>query len=187
MLRVDALKSIQPSQYELWKYFEDRADRLGERLWSVGAWLMTVIAATLTLPFAANFIETSTAFFPVRVTGRLPLAMIAAFGMLFCIYSYAALRDVREHIEINWRKGRLRTQWHLANELGRSQESWLERTPHRWLARVCGVRRTVLLGNPECGLTTLSTRTPRVRGFARATGRRLPWFVRVRPRRVAHT
>jgi len=125
ILRVDALKSIQPSQYELWKYFEDRADRLGERLWSVGAWLMTVIAATLTLPFAANFIETSTAFFPVRVAGRLPLTMIAAFGMLFCIYSYAALRDVREHIESNWRKA-----GYVLN--GTWQTSWGGRKSHGW-------------------------------------------------------
>ena len=125
MLRVDALKSIQPSQYELWKYFEDRADRLGERLWTVGAWLMTIMAASLTLPFAAKFVETSTAFIPVRVSGRLPLAMIAAFGMLFCIYSYAALRDLREHIESNWRKagyvlnGTWQTGWG-----GRKSNGW---------------------------------------------------------------
>ena len=125
MRRVDALKSIQPSQYELWKYFEDRADRLGERLWSVGAWLMTVIAATLTLPFVAKFIETPTAFFQVRVTGRLPVAMIAAFGMLFCIYSYAALRDVREHIESNWRKA-----GYILN--GTWQVSWGGRKSHGW-------------------------------------------------------
>jgi len=125
MLRVDAMKLIQPSQYELWKYFEDRADRLGERLWSVGAWLMAVIAATLTLPFVAKFIETSTAFFPVQVSGRLPVAMIAVFGMLFCTYSYAALRDVREHIESNWRKAGyvLNGTWHV---------SWGGRKSHGW-------------------------------------------------------
>jgi hypothetical protein len=43
MQRVEALKTIQPDRYELWKYYEDRADRLGERMWSVGIWLITLI------------------------------------------------------------------------------------------------------------------------------------------------
>ena len=32
--RIEALKAIQPDTFELWKYYEDRADHLGERMWT---------------------------------------------------------------------------------------------------------------------------------------------------------
>jgi hypothetical protein len=46
MQRVEALKAIQPDRYELWKYYEDRADSLGERMWSVGIYPNQCYAVT---------------------------------------------------------------------------------------------------------------------------------------------
>ncbi len=125
MKRVDALKAIQPNNYELWKYYEERADRLGERLWSVGIWLMTVLTATLSLPFGAGFIKPSSTFFPIQVISRVPVAMLGLFGILFCVYSYAALSDIREHIESNWRKaGYILSGTWEANWGGRKSHGW---------------------------------------------------------------
>jgi hypothetical protein len=91
---VDSLIEIQGARYEIWKYFKDRADGLGERLWSIGVWLMTVIGATLSLPFAAKFIDFPKTGFPVQVSAPLPVAFISLFGIAFLIYSWLALRDL---------------------------------------------------------------------------------------------
>jgi hypothetical protein len=92
---VDSLLKIQENRYEIWKYFEARADQLGERLWTIGIWLMTVVAGTLSLPFAAKFIVFPETGFPIQVSARLPVAIISIFGIAFLLYSYSALRDIQ--------------------------------------------------------------------------------------------
>ena len=42
--RVEALKASQPDRFELWKYYEDRADHLGEQMWTIALWLMTGVS-----------------------------------------------------------------------------------------------------------------------------------------------
>lgn len=127
--RLKAARALTPADRELWKYFEDRADRLGDRLWTIGVWLMTVIAGTLTMPFAAKFVDTSGGAILGTVTARAPVAMIAIFGLLFCAYSYAALRDLRDHIESNWRKaGYILT--------GTWESSWGGRKSHGWMVMI---------------------------------------------------
>jgi hypothetical protein len=123
--RIHALVALEPKKYELWKYYEDRADALGERLWSIGIWLMTVLAATLSLPFLAGFIKPGRGLFPLEVVSRVPAAILALFGLCFCVYGYAALRDVREHIESNWKKA-----GYLLN--GTWESNWGGRKSHGW-------------------------------------------------------
>lgn len=125
MMRVEKLKAIQPDRFELWKYYEDRADRLGERLWSVGIWLMAMLAGAISLPFAAGFIKPTSSLFPIQIVSRIPVAILALYGMLFCVYSYAALRDLRDHIESNWRNAGyvLSATWEV-NWGGRKSHGW---------------------------------------------------------------
>jgi hypothetical protein len=123
--RVDELWKIQPSKYELWKYYEDRADRLGERLWTTGVWLMTAIVATLTLPFAAKVVSAPGVNFPVQVVAPFPTAALAVFGIILCIYAFFALNDLREHIESNWRKAGYILE-------GTWESSWGGRKNHGW-------------------------------------------------------
>jgi hypothetical protein len=99
---VDSLIALEENRYELWKYFEDRADRLSERLWSTGVWLMSVVALTLSLPFVARFVAFPSSGIPVQVNARLPVIAVSIFGIAFLVYSYHALRDLRDHIEGNW-------------------------------------------------------------------------------------
>lgn len=123
---VDTLLSIKNDKFEVWKYFEERADKLSERLWSTGTWLMTVIAATITLPFVAQFISTDNRDFPIEVTRPFPVATISLFGMIFCLYSLLALRDMREHIEKNWRRSKyaLIGKWEEPTWRGRKKNGW---------------------------------------------------------------
>ena len=42
---VESLILLTDNRFEVWKYFEERADHLGEQLWTVGIWLMALLAA----------------------------------------------------------------------------------------------------------------------------------------------
>jgi len=122
---VDSLTKFQVSRFELWKYFEARADQIGDRLWTIGVWLMTIIGATLALPFAAKFVT-----FPegglVRVTAPLPVAFISGVGVVLVVYSYIALLDMQAHVSRNWERSRIARE--LEPELrrfgGRKRDGW---------------------------------------------------------------
>lgn len=123
--RVEALKAMPPDRFELWKYYEDRADQLGERMWTIGLWLMTVVTATLALPFVAKFVVPNPTFPFLSIEHPVAVVLVAIFGALFCIYSYAAISELREHIESNWRKAGyvLDGSW---------QATWSGRKAHGW-------------------------------------------------------
>lgn len=96
---------------------------------------MAVIAASLALPFAAKFVEVSSIWPYLLVKNHIGLAGLSVFGILFCIYSYAALHDVREHIESNWRKAGylLEGEW-KADWGGRKSHGWNVLRVIGWLA-----------------------------------------------------
>lgn len=123
---VDSLIDLQGNRYDLWKYFEDRADRLSERLWSTGVWLMGVIALILSLPFAAKFVAFPSTGIPVQVSARLPVILISIFGIAFLVYSYHALHDLRDHIERNW----IRASCARGQKIGPAE--WKGRKRHAW-------------------------------------------------------
>ena len=81
---VDALMKIKASQFDLWKYFEGRADQLGERLWTIGIWLMAVIGATLSLPFAAKFVTVTEGALPIPQPEPAPMAVSFCLRYRLC-------------------------------------------------------------------------------------------------------
>jgi hypothetical protein len=123
---VDSLMSIKDDRFEVWKYFEDRANQLGDRMWSMGTWLMSLVAATLALPFVANFVEVPAGPSFLKINARLPVVVIAGFGVALCVYAFVAILDVRRHIERNWRRaGYARTgQWTPGSWSGGRRHGW---------------------------------------------------------------
>jgi hypothetical protein len=124
---VDSLLSIKNDKYEVWKYFEERADRLNDQLWKIGIWLLSVLATTLSLPFLVpGFIDVSRSTFPIQVKAQVPVALIAASGTAICVYAHIVLLDIRHHIEDNWRRSAYaRTgAWKCAGWPGRKRHAW---------------------------------------------------------------
>jgi hypothetical protein len=97
-----SLADLDDRHFELWRYFEDRADLLTARLWTTGSWLVGILVAVLSLPFAAHFVAVTGGAFPLKPLARLPLALIAIFGVAFSVFAFVAITDLREHIEQNW-------------------------------------------------------------------------------------
>ncbi len=123
---MKTLLSIKSDKFEVWKYFEDRADRLIERLWSTGTWLMSILIALISLPFVAQFISYKGSWFPITVDHPFPVILIAIFGTVFCVYAYVALSDLREHIEGNWERSMyaLTEKWKEPSWKGRKRSGW---------------------------------------------------------------
>ena len=108
---VNELLCLTPgtTRYDLWKYFEDHADRLRERLWTIGTWLVTILIAVLALPFTVKFIQVE-ATKPLTlqsvvpsVQSPIPLLGVALFGLAFGVYACFVVWDLRKHIKDNWR------------------------------------------------------------------------------------
>ena len=78
----------------------------------------------MALPFVAQFITADT---QLRFEYPPLTVVIYLFGLLLCAYSYAALTDIREHIERNWERADLaRTgKWQKADWGGRKLHGWL--------------------------------------------------------------
>lgn len=123
---IRELTALGASKLDAWRYFSDRADKFTEQIWTTGTWMFGIIAAVLVLPFGARLIvvsKDSGLRFEVR-----PIALlICLFGILLCAYTYTVLKDMREHIERNWRRADLaRTgQWRDSQIVGRKLHVWL--------------------------------------------------------------
>ena len=123
---LDKIKSLQTREFDLWKYYEERADRLGERLWSIGIWFTTILGGILSIPFAAHFINPATSGLPLEVVSPLPVTVLSVFGILLSLYAYIVLSDVREHIEKNWQRSgyALEGSWAASSWTGRRNHAW---------------------------------------------------------------
>lgn len=124
---VDSLLKLPAAdRYDLWKYFEARVERMDERLWSAGVWLLGIVAGTLALPFVAKFIEFRATARLADIASPLLLGLVAVFGLAFCVYAYFALRDIRRHMEINWVRGSYARTLVLESVLwgGRKRNGW---------------------------------------------------------------
>ena len=96
---VESLLTLNDREYDIWKYFEERANKLVNHLWSIGILTMSVIGVTLSLPFLApDFIALS----PIRVVSPLPVIFISLAGSLICVFGHKVLFDIRKHILDNW-------------------------------------------------------------------------------------
>jgi hypothetical protein len=106
VMLVDSLRAMGSDALGLWKYFEDRADYLADRLWTTGTWLTAILAAVLAVAFSSKTVEVVSEGLPLKVSSPLPLTLIAAFGVAFSIYALAVVIDIKKHIESNWRRAK---------------------------------------------------------------------------------
>ena len=63
---------------------------------------MSLIGATLGLPFVSKFIVYSDATHKMEIKQNLPVQLVSVFGVGLCLYAYYALRDIRFHVARNW-------------------------------------------------------------------------------------
>jgi hypothetical protein len=100
--QVATILALEPPEFAVWKYYEERAGKLGESLWSVGTWLMALVGATLSLPFMAEWIVDQPAWPYLSIQHPSAVGLLASFGLLLCIYVVLTLLNIHDHIKRNW-------------------------------------------------------------------------------------
>ena len=95
---VEAVRALTATDFNIWQYYESRADQLGQELWSVGSWLAALLGATLSLPFVADFIRPLTVYPYLQLANRTGVGVTGVFGLLLCVYFCVAIeRCPRTH------------------------------------------------------------------------------------------
>jgi hypothetical protein len=114
---LNDLRKLDANNLELWRYFSDRGDKLAQQLWTTGTWIFAIIGAVLALPFASKFIVVDSKNYLIRFESPQLAIPVCIVGLLLCAYLYAALKDMREHIERNWTRAKLvlTDQWEEAS------------------------------------------------------------------------
>jgi hypothetical protein len=101
--QVDKLLSINNgNRFELWKYFEDNANKLQSTLWDQGKWLLAIQGGVLFLPFTAQLIKPRTSFPFMTSEYLFSIFLIYLFGIVFSAYALALQKDLGKHISRNF-------------------------------------------------------------------------------------
>ncbi len=88
---------------DLWKYFEERADRVKEAMFSTVTWAIGFAAAILGF-IVAKLIDFESAWFKLRHAG-LVLGASAA-GIALCVYCWILVGESKKHMIRNWNRAK---------------------------------------------------------------------------------
>jgi heme/copper-type cytochrome/quinol oxidase subunit 2 len=84
---------------DLWKYFQDRADGLKDKLWTIATWLLLLILGILGY-IVKNFLGSKP---NEALITNAPLSIIfSVFALSICFYVLLIIKDYGRHIGTNW-------------------------------------------------------------------------------------
>ncbi|GJM35872.1 MAG: hypothetical protein DHS20C18_48730 [Saprospiraceae bacterium] len=93
---------------DLWKYFQDHADHIKERLWTLTAWLLALLTGLLGfitkngMQFGADRIVDGQV--KPFVTDPVLVCVLSILGLILCGYMYLLQDAYGNHILSNWEK-----------------------------------------------------------------------------------
>ena len=94
---------------ELWKYFQDRADMLKERQWTIGTWILTLLSGVAAFSLSQETLSITRT--GIAANKPLPAFVLGLVGILICAYGWVVIRNYGTHIQRNWdRAGRVKHQ-----------------------------------------------------------------------------
>lgn len=89
--------------FEIWKYFEDRADNVKEAMFKTLTWTVGFAAALLGFIFVKlTDYDKNNAVLPLRWV----VFLAALAGLVICLYSSFTLSEAGKHIRNNWKRAR---------------------------------------------------------------------------------
>ena len=90
------------NRFELWKHFEDNAEKLQSILWDQGKWLLAIQGGVLFLPFTAKLIVPTNCFPLIKTENFILVFLIYLFGIAISAYSVVFQKEMGEHIARNF-------------------------------------------------------------------------------------
>ena len=113
---------------ELWKYFQDRADMLKERQWTVGTWILTLLSGVAAFSLSQETLSITRT--GMAANKPLPAFVLGLVGILICGYGWVVIRNYGSHIQRNWdRAERVKDQIHDLDSYWGGKRS--DDKPHR--------------------------------------------------------
>ena len=85
---------------DLWKYFQDRADMLKERQWTIGTWILTLLSGVAAFSLSQETLSITRT--GIAVGKPLPAFVLGLVGILICGYGVIVIRNYGTHIQRNW-------------------------------------------------------------------------------------
>lgn len=87
---------------ELWKYFQDRADMLKERQWTIGTWILTLLSGVAAFSLSQQTLTITRT--GIAANKPLPAFVLSLVGILICGYGVIVIRNYGHHIQRNWHR-----------------------------------------------------------------------------------
>jgi hypothetical protein len=87
---------------DLWKYFQDRADMLKERQWTIGTWILTLLSGVAAFSLSQETLSITRT--GIAVGKPLPAFVLGLVGILICGYGVIVIRNYGTHIQRNWER-----------------------------------------------------------------------------------
>jgi hypothetical protein len=87
---------------DLWKYFQDRADMLKDKQWTMGTWILTLLSGVAAFSLSQKTLSIT----PMGIAVDMPLPAIAigVVGILICAYGCVVIYYYGKHIQRNWER-----------------------------------------------------------------------------------
>lgn len=85
---------------DLWKYFQDRADMLKERQWTIGTWILTLLSGVAAFSLSQETLSITRT--GIAVGKPLPAFVLGLVGILICGYGVIVICNYGHHIQRNW-------------------------------------------------------------------------------------
>jgi hypothetical protein len=90
------------NRYDLWKFYQDRADTIRARLWTIGTWLVALISALAALAHQGDIIGLRPGFPGIAILLPWPAFFIAMMGLILVILTLFIVFDNLKHIVNNF-------------------------------------------------------------------------------------
>lgn len=100
--KIEELRTLEPRDFEIWRFFEHRADEIKGSLWATATWLVTLKSALLAFTLSDRILEFTDSGIPVKPLHPLVVLMLSGLGLALVMLTFTIVDDIVKHIHINW-------------------------------------------------------------------------------------
>ena len=101
--KMERLRNLDDRNFEIWKFFETRADNLKGSLWTTVTWLVTLKSALLAFMLSdQRVMQFTNAGFGLAPSVPTLVFVLSALGLSLAFLTWALVEDIARHIRSNW-------------------------------------------------------------------------------------
>lgn len=99
--KIEELRGLELRDFEVWRFFEHRADEIKGSLWTTATWLVALQGALLAFTLNDQVIEFTE---PGVITAKHQLVVmtLSGLGLALAALTFAIVDDIARHVRINW-------------------------------------------------------------------------------------